>query len=56
MLLIETALLMPVVFLGTWSGTRFFRNAGPVSFYAALQTLLIAAALALIGKGAAQIW
>ncbi len=55
-LLIEAALLIPVVFLGTWAGTRFFRSAGPVGFYAALQTLLIAAALALIGKGAAQLW
>ncbi len=55
-LLIEAALLIPVVFLGTWAGTRFFRRAGPAGFYAALQTLLIAAALALIVKGAAQIW
>ncbi len=55
-LLIEAALLIPVVFLGTWTGTRFFRSAGPVGFYSALQTLMIAAALALIGKGAAQLW
>ena len=54
--LIEAALLIPVVFLGTWAGTRFFRRAGPAGFYAALQTLLIAAALALIVRGAAQIW
>ncbi len=54
-LLIEAALLVPVVFLGTWAGTRFFRRAGPARFYAALQALLIAAALLLIVKGAAQI-
>jgi hypothetical protein len=54
-LLIEAALLIPVVFLGTWAGTRFFCRTGPASFYAALQTLLIAAALALVVKGAIQI-
>ena len=50
------ALLIPVVFLGTWAGTRFFRSTGPAGFYAALQTLLIVAALALIVRGTAQIW
>lgn len=55
LLLIEAALLIPVVFLGTWAGTRFFRRAGPAGFYAALQALLIAAALALIVKGMIQI-
>ena len=54
-LLVEAALLMPVVFLGTWTGTRFFRRAGAEGFYIALQTLLIAAALLLIVKGAVQI-
>ena len=55
-LLVEAALLVPVVFLGTWAGTRFFRRAGAAGFYAALQSLLIAAALLLIAKGAVQIW
>ncbi len=55
-LLVEAALLIPVVFLGTWAGTRFFRSAGPAGFYAALQALLIAAALLLIVKGGIQIW
>ncbi len=55
-LLVEAAALIPVVFLGTWAGTRFFRRAGPAGFYAALQALLIAAALALIVRGGAQIW
>ncbi len=54
-LLIETALLLPVVFLGTWTGTRFFHAASPQRFYLALQALLFAAALALIGKGIVRI-
>ena len=54
-LLIETATLLPVVFLGTWAGTRVFRRAGAAGFFAALQTLLIAAALALIVRGVIQI-
>ncbi len=54
-LLIEAALLVPVVFLGTWTGTRFFHASTPERFYVALQILLFVAALALIGKGIARI-
>ena len=50
-LLVETVVLLPVVLLGTWSGTRFFHNASPERFYAALQALLLLAALALTTKG-----
>ena len=54
-LLVEAALLIPVVFFGTWAGTRFFRRAGADGFNTALQSLLIAAALLLIAKGVVQI-
>lgn len=50
-LLAEAVLILPAVFLGTWTGTRFFRAATPRRFYAALQLLLLAAAVALVGRG-----
>lgn len=50
-LLAEASLLLPVVFLGTWSGTRFFHTSSPERFYIALQILLFCAAIALLGKG-----
>lgn len=50
-LLVETALLVPVVFLGTWAGTRFFRATSAERFYTSLQLLLLWAAIALVGKG-----
>lgn len=50
-LLVEAALILPAVFLGTWTGTHFFRSATPQRFYAALQTLLLVAAAALMARG-----
>lgn len=50
----EALLLMPVIFLGTWVGTRFFRTVSPQRFWGALQALLICGALVLIGKGFAK--
>lgn len=49
-MLVEVAVLLPAVFLGTWTGTRFFRAVSADRFYRALQLLLVCAALALIGK------
>ncbi len=54
-LLVEAAILLPVVFLGTWAGTRFFQASSPERFYAALQLLLFFAAIALVGKGIVKI-
>ncbi|MDP6560953.1 MAG: sulfite exporter TauE/SafE family protein, partial [Candidatus Binatia bacterium] len=54
-LLVEAALLVPIVFLGTWTGTRFFQTSSAERFYAGLQLLLLCAAFALIGKGIAQL-
>ena len=53
-LVVEALLLMPVIFLGTWVGTRFFRTASPRRFWDALQALLICGALVLVGKGFAR--
>ncbi len=47
----ETLVLVPMVFLGTWTGTRFFRTSSPERFYTALQALLLCAALAITAKG-----
>ena len=54
-LLLETLALMPVVLLGTWTGTRFFQRATASRFYAGLQLVLLAAAAALIVRGTARL-
>lgn len=51
---VEALLLVPAVFLGTWTGTRFFHASSPERFYGALQFVLFCAAIALVGKGVAQ--
>ncbi|MFQ5937617.1 MAG: TSUP family transporter [Acidiferrobacterales bacterium] len=50
-LAIEAVLLLPVVFLGTWTGTRFFHTSSPARFYATLEVILLCAAVALMAKG-----
>jgi uncharacterized protein len=54
-MVLETTLLTPMIFLGTWTGTRFFRASSPARFYAALQILLLCAALAITIKGLIKI-
>lgn len=54
-LLIEAALLMPIVLLGTWAGTRVFHKTEARRFYDALQVLLLLAALALMVRGVIKI-
>jgi hypothetical protein len=49
---VEAAMLMPVVLLGTWAGTRSFHAADSQRFFGALQVVLLAMALALAVKGA----
>ncbi len=53
-IVVETIVLTPVIFLGTWVGTRFFHTASPQRFWTALQALLVCGALVLIGKGFAK--
>jgi uncharacterized membrane protein YfcA len=50
-MLVETALILPVVFLGTWTGSRLFHAISAERYYGFLQFFLIAAASALIGRG-----
>jgi len=54
-LLVEAALLLPAVFLGTWAGTRLFHSTEPRRFFDALQTLLLLAAVALMVRGVAKL-
>lgn len=49
--LMETLLLVPVIFLGTWAGSRTFRATPPARFYLSLQILLLLAAFTLVAKG-----
>lgn len=50
-LLVEAALLTPVVFLGTWAGSRAFHVTEQRRFFGALQILLLLAAVALMVRG-----
>ncbi len=54
-LLVEAGLLVPVVFLGTWAGTRFFQTSTAERFYTSLQLVLVCASIALVGKGIYQV-
>ncbi len=54
-LLLDAIVLMPVVFLGTWVGTRFFHAATAKRFFAGLQLLLVGAAIALVVSGIRQV-
>lgn len=53
-IIVEALALVPVIFLGTWMGTRFFHKTSPERFWAALQGLLVCGALILVGKGFAK--
>ena len=50
-LLFEALILAPVVFLGSWAGTRLFHASSTERFYDILQLVLLAAAIALFVKG-----
>jgi uncharacterized membrane protein YfcA len=54
-LLVEAVLLMPVVFLGTWTGTRVFHLTEPRRFFDALQLILLLAAVAIMVRGFVKI-
>ncbi len=55
-LFIEAVFLLPVVFLGTFAGSRFFHASSAERFYASLQLLLAVAALALVVRGIIKIF
>ena len=50
-LLLEALISAPVVFLGSWAGTRLFHASSTERFYDILQLVLLAAAIALFVKG-----
>lgn len=50
-LLVEGLLLTPIVIAATWYGAHVFRTTSPARFFAALQILLLAGAIALMVKG-----
>ncbi len=50
-ILVEGALLVPVVYLGTWAGTRYFHSSSADRFFLGLQVLLLSAATGLVTKG-----
>lgn len=50
-LVAEGLLLTPLVFAATWYGTHVFKTTTPARYYAALQALLLAGAIALTVKG-----
>jgi uncharacterized membrane protein YfcA len=54
-LLVEGLLLTPFVIAATWYGAHVFRTSTSARFFAALQILLLAGAIALIVKGFAQL-
>ena len=54
-LFVDTLVLLPAVVLGAYAGTRFFKNAAPESFYRGLQTMMLFAAVLLVGKGVATL-
>ena len=54
-LVAEALLLTPLVIAATWYGAQLFRSSRPALFYATLQTLLFAGALALIAKGISRL-
>ena len=49
--IVEAVFLLPAIFGGTWAGGKFFENADAGTFYAALQWLMLIAAVALILGG-----
>ena len=50
-LVVEAALLSPVVFLGSWTGSRWFRRADASGFFRGLSLMLAIGAVLLIARG-----
>jgi uncharacterized membrane protein YfcA len=53
--LLESVALLPAVFAGTWSGTRFYERGSEQRFFRGIQLVLLAAAAALLARGLAQV-
>ncbi len=50
-LIVESVLLMPVVYAGIWIGTRWFRGMTPKTFYQVFQVVLLVSAAGLMVDG-----
>ncbi|MFN4282697.1 MAG: sulfite exporter TauE/SafE family protein [Alphaproteobacteria bacterium] len=55
-LIVESALLMPVVYAGIWIGTRWFRGMTPKTFYQVFQLVLLISAAGLMIDGLLKIF
>jgi uncharacterized protein len=55
-LIAEASLLVPIVYLGVWVGTRFFRNMGAERYYNLFQALLLISAIGLTIDGIARLF
>ena len=49
--LLESVVMLPAVFAGTWVGSRFFERGSEQRFFRGIQILLLGAALALLVRG-----
>jgi uncharacterized membrane protein YfcA len=50
-LVTEAVLLVPIVYLGVWLGTRYFRTVTPERYHRLLQMVILLSALGLVLKG-----
>ena len=55
-LIVESALLMPVVYVGIWIGTRWFRGMTPKTFYRVFQAVLLVSAVGLMLEGLVKVF
>jgi len=54
-ILLESLVLLPAVFAGTWAGTRFFERGSEQRFFRGIQVVLMGAAAALLVRGVVSV-
>jgi uncharacterized membrane protein YfcA len=55
-LVAEALLLLPLVYVGVWLGTRYFRSVTPESYHRLMQLVILLSALGLILKGVQRLF
>lgn len=55
-LVTEALLLVPIVYIGVWVGTRYFRNMGAERYYNLFQLLLLISAIGLMVDGVIRLF
>jgi uncharacterized membrane protein YfcA len=50
-LVTEAIALVPIVYLGVWLGTRYFRTVTPERYHRLMQMVILVSALGLVLKG-----